>query len=65
MVHHMPINQNAIFCQEMLYHEWKQYDHVAMLLKNQSAHSPGSHLINLGANSCKLIIHGITPLGQL
>ena len=29
-----------------------------MFSKNQSAHSPGSPLINLGANSCKLINHG-------
>ena len=33
----------------MLYHLRKQYDHVIMLSKNQSAHSSGSklHLINL------------------
>ena len=39
------------FCRDMLYHLRKQYDHVIMLSKNQSAHSPGSHLINSGANS--------------
>ena len=48
----------------MLYRQWKQYDHVVMLLKNQSAHSAGSHLVNLGANSCKLINHGIKSSGQ-
>ena len=42
----------------------KQYDHVIMMSKNQSAHSPGSHLINLCANNCKLINHGIKPSGQ-
>ena len=39
------------FCQHMLYHPYKQYDHVIMLSKNQSStRSPGSHLhlINLG-----------------
>ena len=45
------------FCRDMLYHLRKQYDHVIMLSKNQSAHSPGSHLINSDANSCKLINH--------
>ena len=35
-----------------------------MLSKNQSEHSPGSHLIKLGANSCKLINHGIKPSGE-
>ena len=41
------------------------YDHVIMLSKNQSAHSPSSHLINyLCANSFKLTNHGIKPLGQ-
>ena len=52
------------FCRDMLYRLCKQYDHVVMLSKNQSAHSPGSHLINLGANSCKVINHGIKPSGQ-
>ena len=52
------------FCWDMLYRLWKQYNHVVMLSKNQSAHSPGSHLINLGGNSCKLINHGIKPSGQ-
>ena len=46
------------FCRDML------YDHVIMLWKNQSAHSPGSHLISLCANNCKLINHGIKPSGQ-
>ena len=52
------------FCRDMLYRLWKHYDHVIMLSKNQTAHSPGSHLINLGANSWKLINHGIKPSGQ-
>ena len=39
-------------------------DHVIMMSKNQSAHSPGSHLINLCAHNCKLINHGIKPSGQ-
>ena len=42
----------------------KQYDHVIIMSKNQSAHSPGSYLINLDAISCKLINHGIKPWGQ-
>ena len=32
------------FCCDILYRLCKQYDHVMMLSKNQSAHSPGSHL---------------------
>ena len=52
------------FCRDMLYRLWKQFDHVIMLSKNQSAHYPGSHWINLGANSSKLINHGIKPVGQ-
>ena len=44
----------------MLYRLCRQYDHVIMLSKNQSAHSPGRHLINLGADSFK----GIKPSGQ-
>ena len=41
------------FCQDMLYRLCKQYDHVIMFSKNQSAHSSGInlHLINL--NICK------------
>ena len=42
----------------------KQYDHIMMLSKNQPAHSPGIHLINLCANGCKFINHGIKPSGQ-
>ena len=38
------------FCWDMLHRLCKQYDHVIMLSKNQSAHSPGSQLIN----SCAL-----------
>ena len=52
------------FCRNILYRLWKQYDHVIIMSKNQSAHSPGSYLINLGAISCKLINHGIKPWGQ-
>ena len=52
------------FCRDMLYRLFKQYDYVIMLSKNQSAHTPGSHLINLCANSCKLINHGIKPSDQ-
>ena len=52
------------FCRDMLYRLCKKYDHVIMLSKNQSTNSPGSHLISLGANSCKLINHGIKPSGQ-
>ena len=52
------------FCRDMLYRLCKQYDHVIMMSKRQSAHSPGSHLINLCANYCKLINHGIKPSGQ-
>ena len=48
------------FCRDILYRLWKQYDHVIIMSKNQSAHSPGSYLINLDAISCKLINHGIT-----
>ena len=51
-------------CRDMVYRLWKQYDHVIMLSKNQSAHSTGSDLINLGADSCKLINHGMKPSGQ-
>ena len=61
---HASQSKCCIFCQDMVYRLCKQYDHVIMLSKNQSAHSPGSHLINLGANSCKLINHGIKPSGQ-
>ena len=57
-VQRMLVNQNAVSPVKAI------YDHVVMLSKNQSAYSPGSHLINLGANSCKLINHGIKPSGQ-
>ena len=40
------------------------YDHVITMSKNQSAHFPGSQLINLCANSCKLINYGIKRSGQ-
>ena len=52
------------FCRDMLYRLWKQHDHVIIMSKNQSTHSPGSYLINLGAISCKLINHGIKRSGQ-
>ena len=58
------LSKMLFFWRDMLYRLWKQYNHVIMLSKNQSAHSPGSHLINLGANSSKLINHGINPSGQ-
>ena len=32
------------FCRDTLYRLWKQYDHVIMLSKNQSAHSPWQSL---------------------
>ena len=57
-VQRMLVNQNAVSPMKAI------YDHVVMLSKNQSAFSPGSHLINLGANSCKLINHGIKASGQ-
>ena len=52
------------FCRDLLYRLCKQCDHVIMMSKNQSAHSPGSHLITWCANSCKLINHEIKPSGQ-
>ena len=48
----------------MVYRICKQYDHVIMLSKNQSAHSPGIHLIHVCASGCKFINHGIKPSGQ-
>ena len=36
---------------------------MSALSKNQSTHSPGSHLINLCANSCKFINKKIKSLG--
>ena len=41
------------FCWDMLYRLCKQYDHVIMLSKNQSVHSPGSHLHLINWNICK------------
>ena len=52
------------FCRDRLYRLCKQYDHVIMLSKNQSAHFPCCHLISLCANSCKFINHGIKRSGQ-
>ena len=37
---------------------------VIMMSKNQSVHSPGSHLIKLCENNCKLNNHGIKPSSQ-
>ena len=59
-VQSMHIYQNCFSADRLC----KQYDHVIMMSKNQSAHSPGSHLINLCANNCKLTNHGIKPSGQ-
>ena len=59
-VQSMHIYQNCFSADRLC----KQYDHVIMMSKNQSAYSPGSHLINLCANNCKLINHGIKPSGQ-
>ena len=56
--------QMLFFCRDMLYCLCTQYDHVIIFSKNQSAHSPGSYLINLFANSCKFINHGIKPSSQ-
>ena len=41
------------FCRNMLYRLCKQYDHVLMLSKNQSAYSPGSHLHLIDLNIFK------------
>ena len=41
------------FCRDILYRVCKQYDHVIMLSKNQSALSPGSHLHLINLNICK------------
>ena len=43
---------------------WGRDDHDIMMSKNQSAHSPVALTLSTGANSCKLINHGIKPLGQ-
>ena len=40
-------------CRDILHHVCKQHDHVIMLSKNQSAHSPGSHLHSINLNICK------------
>ena len=64
MVQRMLIYQMLFLCRDMLYRLCKKYDHVIMLSKKQYAHSPGSHLINLGANSWELINPGIKPSGQ-
>ena len=51
-------------CWDMLYGLCKQYDHDIMMSKNQSAHSPVALTLSTGANSCKLINHGIKPSGE-
>ena len=61
---HAHLSKYCFFCCDRLCHLCKQHDHVIMMSKNQSAHTPGSHLINLCANNCKLIEHGIKPSGQ-
>ena len=43
----------VFFCRGMLYRLCKKHDHVIMLSKNQSAHSPGSHLHLINLNICK------------
>ena len=40
------------FCRDMLYRLCKQYHHVIMFSKNQSAHFPGSHLHLINLNIC-------------
>ena len=57
----MLINQNAVFLLGHAVSSIQAIDHVIMLPKNQFAHSRGSHLINVGADSCKLINHQIKP----
>ena len=44
------------FCRYMLYRLSKQNDRVKMLSKNQSAHSPGSHLHLINLNICKELV---------
>ena len=41
------------FCRDILYRLCKQYDHVIMLSKSQSAHSLGSHLHLINLNIFK------------
>ena len=55
MVQCMLIYQNAVFLLEhaVSIHLCKQNDHVIMLSKTQSAHSPGSHLHLINLNICK------------
>ena len=63
-VQRMLVNQNAIFLPGHAVSSMKATWSCHNLSKNQSAHSPGSDLINLGANTCKLISLGIKPSGQ-
>ena len=57
MVQCMLIYQNAVFLLEhaVSIHLCKQNDHVIMLSKTQSAHSPGSHLHLINLNICKYL----------
>ena len=65
MIQRMLVHQNAIFLPGHAVSSMKViYDHVIVLSKNQSAHSPGRQLINLGKNSCKLINSGMKPSDQ-
>ena len=55
-VQRMLIYQNAVFLSGhavSMIIMTKQYDQVIMLSKNQSAHSPGSHLHLTNLNICK------------
>ena len=53
----MLIYQNAVFLPgHAVSSICKQYDHVIMLSKNQSAHSPGSHLHLINLNICKELV---------
>ena len=45
------------FCLDMLYRLCKHCDHVIMLSKNQSSHSPGTHLHLINLNICKYSKH--------
>ena len=44
---HAHLQKMLFFCRDMLYRLCKQY------VKNQSAHSPGSHLYLINSNICK------------
>ena len=61
----MLINQNAFFNAgtDCIVHASDMI--MSVLSKNQSAHSSGSHLINLCANNCKFINYRMQPSGRL